>query len=121
MVWMSFKKMNLVFIEDGMGKMIIMGSLNVDTVDVATYNTTIVDSTSLCLSQWSFSATRTPFTPTPSASSTSLVASPALLTSSSVTLPSSSAIASSLSSLASLNPEHGESNTVTVHGCNNTA
>ncbi|CAL9191966.1 unnamed protein product, partial [Musa hybrid cultivar] len=42
MVRMPFKKTNLVFIEDRMGKTILTSSLNVDIVDVSTYNTAII-------------------------------------------------------------------------------
>lgn len=43
MVWVPFEKMNLVFIRDNMGKMITKCSLNVDTVNVSTYNMATVD------------------------------------------------------------------------------
>ncbi|RRT32498.1 hypothetical protein B296_00052906 [Ensete ventricosum] len=41
-VRVPFEKTNLVFIGDGMGKTVITGSLNADTVGVTTYNTATV-------------------------------------------------------------------------------
>lgn len=43
MIRVPFERMNLVFIGDGMGKTIITGSLNVDMINVSTYNTTTVN------------------------------------------------------------------------------
>ncbi|URE10761.1 hypothetical protein MUK42_24081 [Musa troglodytarum] len=56
--------------------------------------------TSLCLSRWSFFATRSPSIPTPSVDFANPIASPALSTSSLATPPLSSATASSSSSPA---------------------
>ncbi|THU50405.1 hypothetical protein C4D60_Mb06t19870 [Musa balbisiana] len=43
MVQVPFERTNLVFIEDKMGKTIIIGSLNINTVNVSTYNTATID------------------------------------------------------------------------------
>nr|ABF70101.1 hypothetical protein MBP_81C12.42 [Musa balbisiana] len=113
MIRVSFEKMNLEFIGDGMGKIIITGSLNVDTVNVSTYNTTTFNEYKLNFPHsyhlyrtstrwWSTLATRTPSTPTLSANSTSLVASLASSTSSLATPSPSSVTVSSSSSPASL-------------------
>ncbi|CAL9763637.1 unnamed protein product [Musa acuminata subsp. burmannicoides] len=43
MVRVPFEKTNLIFIEDRMGKTILTSSLNVDIVDVSTYNTATIN------------------------------------------------------------------------------
>ncbi|CAL9186608.1 unnamed protein product [Musa hybrid cultivar] len=98
MVWVPFEKMNLVFIKDNMGKMITTCSLNVDMVNISTYNTATVDEYNLTFLRRSFLTTRIPSMPNPSTSSTSPIASLAPSTSSSVTRPLSSATTSSSSS-----------------------